>query len=117
MGYSNSEGQEIGNDSERMTGRVAITIRPVQKLTINATINGSISTNNGFAGGVNPMGYATTTNRSIDPDAYYQMKASYPYNSGVKSLSYNFVNERNNSGSKSKSSFMSASLDLKFWTG
>ena len=78
MGYSNSEGQEIGNDSERMTGRVAITIRPVQKLTINATINGSISTNNGFAGGVNPMGYATTTNRSIDPDAYYQMKASYP---------------------------------------
>ena len=114
MGYSNSEGQEIGNDSERMTGRVAITIRPVQKLTINATINGSISTNNGFAGGVNPMGYATTTNRSIDPDAYYQMKASYPYNSGVKSLSYNFVNERNNSGSKSKSSFMSASLDLKW---
>ena len=114
MGYSNSEGQEIGNDSERMTGRVAITIRPVQKLTINATINGSVSTNNGFAGGVNPMGYATTTNRSIDPDAYYQMKASYPYNSGVKSLSYNFVNERNNSGSKSKSSFMSASLDLKW---
>ena len=114
MGYSNSEGQEIGNDSERMTGRVAITIRPVQKLTINATINGSVSTNNGFAGGVNPMGYATTTNRSIDPDAYYQMKASYPYNSGVKSLSYNFENERNNSGSKSKSSFMSASLDLKW---
>ena len=48
MGYSNSEGQEIGNDSERMTGRVAITIRPVQKLTINATINGSVSTNNGL---------------------------------------------------------------------
>lgn len=114
MGYSNSEGQEIGNDSERMTGRIAVTIRPVQKLTINATINGSVSTNNGFGAGVNPMSYATSTNRSIAPDAYYQQEASYLYNSGVKSLSYNFVNERNNSGSKSKSSFMSASLDLKW---
>lgn len=114
LGYSNSEGQEIGNNSERMTGRIAITIRPIQKLTINATINGSVSTNEGFAGGVNPMSYATTTNRSIDPDAYYQKKASYTYNSGMKSLSYNFINERENSGSKSKSSFMSASLDLKW---
>lgn len=114
MGYSNSEGQEIGNDSERMTGRIAVTIRPVQKLTINATINGSVSTNNGFGAGVNPMSYATSTNRSIAPDAYYQQEAGYTYNTGVKSLSYNFVNERNNSGSKSKSSFMSASLDLKW---
>lgn len=114
MGYSNSEGQEIGNDSERMTGRIAVTIRPVQKLTINATINGSVSTNNGFGAGVNPMSYATSTNRSIAPDAYYQQEAGYLYNTGMKSLSYNFVNERNNSGSKSKSSFMSASLDLKW---
>lgn len=113
MGYSKSEGQEIGNDSERMTGRLAITIRPVQKLTINAAINGSVNTNKGFAGGVNPLGYATTTNRSIDPDVYYQMKASYPYNEGVRSLSYNFINERENSGSKSASSYLSASLDLK----
>ena len=114
MGYSKSEGQEIGNDSERMTGRLAITIRPVQKLTINAAINGSVNTNKGFAGGVNPLGYATTTNRSIDPDVYYQMKASYPYNEGVRSLSYNFINERENSGSKSASSYLSASLDLKW---
>lgn len=114
VGYSNSEGQEIGNDNERMTGRLAITIRPTQKLTINATINGSVSTTEGFVGKVNPMGYATTTNRSIDPDAYYQKEASYTYNSGMKSLSYNFVNERNNSGTKAKSSFMSASLDLKW---
>lgn len=114
MGYSNSEGQEIGNSSERMTGRVAITLRPVQKLTINAAINGSVGTNKGFAGGVDPLGYATTTNRCIDPDAYYQKNAQYNYNDGVKSLSYNFINERDNSGSKSRSTHLSASLDLKW---
>ena len=42
------------------------------------------------------------------------MKASYPYNEGVRSLSYNFINERENSGSKSASSYLSASLDLKW---
>jgi len=62
VGYSKSDGQEIGNSSERMTGRIALTMRPVQKLTINAALNGSVSTNKGFAGGVAPMNYATTTN-------------------------------------------------------
>lgn len=114
MGYTNSEGQEIGNDSERMTGRISLLMRPVQKLTISVTMNGSVSTTTGFAGGVDPLGYATTTNRAIDPDVYYQKKNSYPYNNTHESLSYNFINERDNSGSKSRSTHMSASLDLKW---
>lgn len=114
MGYTNSEGQEIGNDSERMTGRVSLLMRPVQKLTINVTMNGSVSTNTGFAGGVNPLSYATSTNRAIDPDVYYQKKNTYKYNNTHESLSYNFINERDNSGSKSRSTHMSASLDLKW---
>lgn len=114
MGYTNSEGQEIGNDSERMTGRISLLMRPVQKLTISLTMNGSVSTTTGFAGGVDPLGYATSTNRSIDPDAYYQKKNSYSYNNTHESLSYNFINERDNSGSKSRSTHMSASLDLKW---
>lgn len=114
MGYANSEGQEIGNNNERMTGRLAITMRPVQKLTINATMNGSVSTTEGFATGVNPMDYATSTNRSISSDVYYQQEAEYKHNDAVRSLSYNFLNERDNSGSKSKSNLLSASLDLKW---
>lgn len=114
MGYTNSEGQEIGNDSERMTGRISLLMRPVQKLTINVTMNGSVSTNTGFAGGVSPLSYATSTSRTIDPDAYYQKRNSYSYNNTHESLSYNFINERDNSGSKSRSTHMSASLDLKW---
>lgn len=114
VGYSKSDGQEIGNSSERMTGRIALTMRPVQKLTINAALNGSVSTNKGFAGGVAPMDYATTTNRIINPDVFYQKTATYDYNDNVQSLGYNFINERNNSSASSSSTHLSASLDLKW---
>ena len=114
VGYNNSEGQEIGNDNERMTGRISLLMRPTPKLSISTTLNGSVSTTTGFAGGVNPLSYATTTNRIIDPDAYYQQRTNYAYNNTHESLSYNFINERDNSGSKSRSTHMSASLDLKW---
>lgn len=114
-GYNNSEGQEIGNDNERMTGRIAVMLRPTDKLTINATLNGSVSTTNGFFGEVNPMGYATNTNRIIDPYARYMVRNEYQYKTGKnETLSYNFLNERDNSGSKARSTFFSASLDLNW---
>lgn len=115
MGYNNSEGQEIGNDNERMTGRIALMLRPIEKLTISLTLNGSVSTTNGFFDNVNPMGYATNTNRAIDPDAYYMQENGYGYKTGNKeTLSYNFINERDNSGSKARSNFMSAALDVNW---
>ena len=115
MGYNNSEGQEIGNDNEHMTGRIALMLRPIEKLTISMTLNGSVSTTNGFFDDINPMGYATNTNRIIDPDAYYMQENGYYYKTGNKeTLSYNFINERDNSGSKARSNFMSASLDVNW---
>lgn len=115
MGYNNSEGQEIGNDNERMTGRIALLLRPVEKFSISLTLNGSVSTTNGFTGEVDPMSYATNTSRAIDPDAYYMEDNGYDYKTGnIKALSYNFINERDNSGSKARSNFMSASLDVNW---
>ena len=115
MGYNNSEGQEIGNDNERMTGRIALMLRPIEKLTISMTLNGSVSTTNGFFDDVNPMSYATNTSRAIDPDAYYMQENEYTYKTGSKeTLSYNFINERDNSGSKARSNFMSASLNVNW---
>ena len=61
------------------------------------------------------MSYATSTNRAIDPDAYYMQENGYHYKTGNKeTLSYNFINERDNSGSKARSNFMSASLDVNW---
>lgn len=115
MGYNNSEGQEIGNDNERMTGRIALLLRPVEKFSISLTLNGSVSTTNGFFDDIDPMSYATNTSRAIDPDAYYMEDNGYDYKTGnIKTLSYNFINERDNSGSKARSNFMSASLDVNW---
>jgi len=113
MGYNNNQGQEIGNDGDRMTGRIAVTMRPSSRFTINASLNGSTSTTNSFATGVNPLSYATNTNRTIASDAWYQRRASYSYND-AESLSYNFLNERDNSGSRSRSNQLQAALDLKW---
>ena len=90
-------------------------LRPIEKLTINLTLNGSVSTTNGFFNEVNPMSYATNTNRIIDPDAYYMQRNGYNSKTGkIQTLSYNFINERDNSGSKARSNFMSASLDVNW---
>lgn len=113
VGYTNAEGQEIGNNNERMTGRLSVTIRPSEKLTINAILNGAVGTTTGFLG-TSPLTYATNTSRAIDPDAYYQQRSSYSYNSSKPSLGYNYMNERDNSGTKSRSSRLGASLDLKW---
>ena len=61
------------------------------------------------------MSYATNTNRIIDPDAYYMQRNAYNSKTGkIQTLSYNFINERDNSGSKARSNFMSASLDVNW---
>lgn len=120
VSYAKSSGQEIGNDSERMTGRINIDFTPNDKLSINASISGSVSETTGFGQNVNPLQYATTANRTIPAydeagnPVFYQKRATYSLNNTVTSLSYNFINERDNSGSSSKSADLSASLDLKW---
>ena len=120
VSYSKSAGQEIGNDSERMTGRINLDFTPNDKISINVSINGSVGKNTGFGQNVSPLQYATTANRTIpayDSEgnlAFYQKRATYVLNNTVTSLGYNILNEMNNSGSSSKSSDLSASLDFKW---
>lgn len=119
LGYSNTLGQEIGNSGERMTGRVAVNVRLHEKVRLDASINASSSTTDAFGEEVNPMKYATTTNRSIPAydeegnPVFYQKRASYFYNN-VKNLSYNFMNERDNSGSTNKNLHLSAALNFRW---
>ena len=56
------------------------------------SMNGSVTTNKGFANGVNPLGYATSTSRAIEAYdengeySFYRKKASYRYNTSTESL-------------------------------
>ena len=120
LGYSNSLGQEIGNESEKMTGRVSVDTRLHEKVRLNTMINVSSTETNAFGAGVNPMSYATTTSRAIpaydekgDP-VYYNVSSMYSRYNSVKMLKYNFINERDNGGSTSRNFYASANLNFKW---
>lgn len=118
LGYSDMKGQEIGNNSKNLTGRVSVDVRLRDNVRLNASINGASGKNKGFGEGVNPLDYATSTSRAIpaydengDP-VFYQKATSYKYNKGVESLSYNFENERDNSGSQVDKTSFNAALNF-----
>jgi tonB-linked outer membrane protein, susC/ragA family len=120
LGYSNSLGQEIGNESEKMTGRVSVDARLHKKVRLGATVNVSSTETDAFGAGVNPMSYATTTSRAIpaydekgEPVSYYVGSTYSKYNS-VKMLKYNFINERDNGGAKNKNFYGSANLNFRW---
>ena len=121
LGYSNEQGQEIGNDSERYTGRIAVNFQLSPKLKLNLSITGGRVANLGFGNGVNPIGYATQTSRAIPAfdefgnPAYYQKTSNYAFNKIQPSLSYNFINERDNSATNTESMRIASNADLN-WT-
>lgn len=118
VGYSKENGQEKGNNTERFTSRVSVNMRPHDKIRLAFNINGTVGKTNGFANGVNPLGYATSTSRAIpafEEDgsyAYYQRVNGYQYNSENSSLSYNILNEMDNSGSTIKNGRVSFGVDF-----
>ena len=120
IGYSNSVGQEIGNEDEKMTARLSLGIQLHEKVRVQMALNGSVSTTDGFGKGVNPMSYATTTSRAIPAydeegePVYYRLRNTYRYNKTRPDLGYNFINERDQSGSTVKSSRFSASLNFSW---
>lgn len=118
VGYSKQQGQEIGNNSERLSARIATIFNLSEKFKVNVSLIGSYSINEGFSAGVSPLSYATNTSRAIpayNEDgtlAYYQKYNTYAYNRIIPSLSYNIINERDNSSSVTENMRMSANADL-----
>ena len=110
VGFNQNEGQEIGNSAERMSARLSVGMQLHPKVRATMAINGSVGTNKGFADGVNPLSYATSTSRAIaafDENgeySFYRKESSYMYNENSTDLGYNILNEMENSGATSKSS-------------
>lgn len=84
-------------------------------------LNASTNSNKGYVSGVDPLGYATKTSRSIpayNEDGtlcYYRVKSDYArhYNSQSTDLGFNILNEIENSGTKAKIGRMGVTLNLK----
>lgn len=120
LGYSKEKGQEKGNSSERFTSRAAVNFRLHDRVNVAVTLNGSLSKNIGYANGVNPLAYATTTSCAIpayNEDgtfAFYKRNNTYKYNRQNLYLDYNILNEMENSESKVKNAYMGISLDFSW---
>lgn len=120
VGFVQADGQEIGNSSKKMSGRVSVGMQMHPKLRATMSISGSNATNKGFVSGVNPLGYATSTSRAIaayDENgdySFYRRTSTYTYNKDTKTLGFNILNEIENSGSVSESTHLTAALDLSW---
>ena len=120
VGYSNTLGQEIGNDSERLSARVSTNIRAHEKVTVDASITASVTTTNTFGNGVDPLNYATTTSRALPAydengaPLFYRKRCSYGYNSNVTDLGYNFINERENTSAQNENIHFAANLNFRW---
>lgn len=120
LGYNKQEGQEVGNDTERFTSRVALNMRLHDKVRMAISLDGTIGKTTGYANGVNPLDYATTTSRAIpafDENgdyAYYLKTNFYKYNEESEYLSYNILNEMDNSRSTVKTGRVGVSLDFSW---
>ncbi len=120
LGYSKQEGQEKGNDTERFTANTSLNMRLHEKLQVALGLNGTLGKTLGYANGVNPLQYATTTSRAIpafEEDgtyAYYLRTNTYGYNGESKYLSYNILNEMENSRSTVKNGRIGVTLNLNW---
>lgn len=120
VGYNKQSGVEKGNNAENMSGRlnVGITLNP--KLRVDVSLVGAIDKNDGYAAGVNPMQYATTTSRALpavgaDGNLLFQpVRTHYDMNGEDVFLNYNILNEMNHSYSENVTSRISAMLNLSW---
>lgn len=120
IGYSNNKGVEIGDEMNQLNARLNVNVQVMKNLKLDVSLSGSRSNSKGFGSGVNPMDYATTTNRSIPAYedgnlAYYLRRYNYTLNSAPVELGYNIINERENSYARNKASRWDVNINLD-WT-
>lgn len=121
VGYNLNNGQEKGNNSERLTARTAVTLNLRENIRLNLTLNGSTGTNKGFSG-VNPLNYALTTSRSIaafNEDgsySFYRKNFTYNYNKEAEEagIGFNVLNELKNTGAEVNSGNLKFNVDFSW---
>ncbi|MBQ6793934.1 MAG: SusC/RagA family TonB-linked outer membrane protein, partial [Butyricimonas sp.] len=85
LGYSDQAGVEKDNDAKNLSGRINVGIELHPKVRVDMSLIGSVNRTWGYAAGVNPLEYATSTSRSVLAyddvgNQYFQkMRANYRY--------------------------------------
>lgn len=129
LSYNKSNGEATGNDVTLLSFNSNTTFTFGKKFQLSATLRGSERKANGFAFGVDPFIYASTTSRTIpvyneDGTFYYHTKwgteASRVYNDKMSAYgnnrvyNYNILNERDNTGNQNNTRTLGATFDLEW---
>lgn len=120
LSYTNNKGVEVGNDYDRLNVRLGVNAKLMEKLRLDFSVNGSLANTYGYGPGVNPMSYATKTARSLPAfdrngeRLFHTDLFNYYWNANPVDLSYNILNEMDNSSSRMKNNRLDASINLSY---
>lgn len=121
LSYYNKQGTAKGNDTERYSARLRVGFDLSPTIKVDMSISGTMSKTDGFIGGINPLTYAVNTSRAIPAydtngnPLYYLRSESYKYNTNsIDNLSFNILNELDNSYSQIKTPLLNANMNFSW---
>lgn len=121
LGYNSTRGEAKGNDMTVFTSSANTTFRPVKKLVIDFSLNGTFRKANDFFAGVSPYEYAMNTSRALpmfNDDGslyYYPTYGDISYSIANKHFyNYNIQNEIDNSGTTNTTNMFQSALSLRW---
>jgi TonB-linked SusC/RagA family outer membrane protein len=123
FGYNEDNGEAKGNSSTSLTVTSNTTFNLLNhKLLIDMQVNGTWRNTNGFAYGVDPFSYAYNTSRAIplynEDGTYYYTEQRSDVSSTVENnrdnYLYNIKNELANTGARSRTQTLGATIDAKW---
>lgn len=119
LSFSKDNGEARGNSATHFSAVSNTTIN-WERLSVNLSLNGSVREVSGFAYGVSPFDYAYETSRVIpcyneDGTLYYHEKwGTTSLVTNRSAYNYNILNEKEQTGSKSKTRTWGTTLDLRW---
>lgn len=120
FGVNKTKGEARGNGMVQYTANSNTTFRFNRGIIATIMLKGSVRNVDGFSFGVNPFNYAYNTSRVIgayksDGDYVYHGKygTSSKAINGLNQYNYNILNELDNTGMKTSTKNLGASIDLR----
>ena len=110
FGITNNNGTAKGNDSETYNGSMNISTIFKEKLTLMASLAGSMTKTNGF-NGTDPYQYAYSMSRAIP---CYNEDGSLFYYKDASGYNFNILNELANMANKNRQLSMNANLNATY---
>lgn len=114
-GYSDVQGSSVNSESERLNVMTRVDGQINKIVSFEARLSYSNTTNVGYHSSINPFTYAYQTSRTIplynDDGSYHKIYQAGGY-SGTEEISYNVMEELNNTGQKSLMENIDAMLNI-----